>query len=211
MNLHFSQINLTNMNHEKSYIFARERQAKRRCVESSGLDSSWHLRERTYRELWSEEQRRVNEVLENANRATLDDLIKFLKDAGDIENRKKSPCGMILAGPSIAAHASLFDQLSQRITAETSSSFVLLTSVDAPNLKTLLKAIIKGGISRRDADEEDVEMMSSVRRGPKLLSYDLQLLYEWVSEKHVEQVVVAFRDTEAFDSNVLSEALELLG
>jgi origin recognition complex subunit 3 len=199
------------MDHEKSYVFSGERSNKRRRIESSSLDSSWPLREKTYRELWTEQQRRVDKVLDDANRVTLDELVDFTQNAKEEESRQTLPCGLILAGPSIAAHTTLFEQLADRIINKTSSTFALVTSTDAPNLKTILKAIIKSATSRKSSDDDELELVSATRQGPKLLNYDLQLLHDWVAGNGVGQVVVSFRDIEAFDSNVLSEAIEQLG
>jgi origin recognition complex subunit 3 len=199
------------MDHEKSYIFSEERSNKRRRIESSGLDSSWPLREKIYHELWAEQQQRVDKVLENANRVTLDELVEFTQTAKSDDSRQRLSCGLILAGPSIAAHTTLFEQLADSIVNETSSTFALVTSSDAPNLKTILKTIIKSATSRKSSDDDEMELVSATRKGPKLLNYDLQLLHDWVVENGVEQVVVSFRDIEAFDSNVLSEAIEQLG
>jgi origin recognition complex subunit 3 len=201
------------MDHEKCYVFSSkvERPNKRRRVEPSGLDESWPLREQTYRELWGEQQRRVQQVLDDANKTTLDELLDFLEEDRNDEERSKLPCGLILAGPSIAAHATFFDQLSYRIATGTTSSFSLITSADSPNLKSLLKVLIRNGTAHKGIDDDDGEMVSRKREGPKLLDYDLQLLHERLVENGVDQVVVAFRDSEAFDSSVLSETIELLG
>jgi origin recognition complex subunit 3 len=199
------------MDHEKSYAFSGGRSNKRRRIEPSGLDSSWPLREKTYRELWKEQQRRVDKVLEDANRVTLDELVEFTQNAKDSERHQRLPCGLVLAGPSIAAHATFFEHLAERIAGETSSSFALVTSTDAPNLKTLLKVIIRSAVARKSSDDDELELVSRSRKGPKLLDYDLQLLHEWVLDNNVDQVVVSFRDIEAFDSHVLSEAIGQLG
>jgi origin recognition complex subunit 3 len=202
------------MEHERCYVFSlkNERPNKRRRVEASGLDQSWPLREQTYRELWGEQQERVKEVLDDANKTTFVELLGFLEANRKHETSSKLPCGLILAGPSIAAHAIFFDQLSKRIASETAiSTFSLITSTDSPNLKSLLKVLITSATTQTSLDDEDEELVSRKRKGPKLLNYDLQLLYEWVVENGVDQVVVAFRDSEAFDSSVLSETIELLG
>lgn len=199
------------MDHEKSYVFTGERTTKRRRIEPSGLDSSWPLREKIYRQLWTQQQEAIDKVLDNANRVTLDELSKFTQTAKEENSGRRLPCGLILAGPSIAAHTTLFEQLAERITEETSMTFALVTSTDAPNLKTVLKAIIKSATSRKSLDDDEMELVSASRKGPKLLNYDLQLLHDWVQENGVEQVVVSFRDIEAFDSNVLSETIEQLG
>jgi origin recognition complex subunit 3 len=201
------------MDHEKCYVFSSkgEKPNKRRRIEPSGLDTSWPLREQTYHDFWRAQRGRVEEVLDDANSTTLDALLGFLKEDRNGKERSKLPCGLILAGPSIAAHATFFEQLSERITSEPASSFSLITSTDSPNLKSLLKVLIRNGTSQKSLDDEDGNLVSRKRVGPKLLDYDLQLLHELVVKKGVEQVVVAFRDSEAFDSNVLSETVELLG
>jgi origin recognition complex subunit 3 len=199
------------MDHEKSYVFGGERSNKRRRIEPSGLDSSWPLREKIYRERWAEQQQRVDNVLQSANRATLDELLDFIQHAKEKERCKSLPCGLILAGPSIAAHTTLFQQLADRAINQSSTTFALVTSTDAPNLKTVLKVIIKNATLRKSSDDDELELVSATRRGPKLLNYDLQLLHDWVMEHKIEQVVVSFRDIEAFDSNVLSEVIEQLG
>jgi len=199
------------MDHEKCYVFSGERSNKRRRVESSGLDSSWPLRQKIYHELWTEQQRRINKVLGDANKVTLDELIDFTQNAKTDGRPQRLPCGLILAGPSIAAHATFFEQLAEKITKETCSSFALVTSADAPNLKTLLKVVIRSATARKSSDGDELDLVSRPRKGPKLLDYDLQLLQEWTSENNIDQVVVSFRDIEAFDSNVLSEAIEQLG
>lgn len=48
------------------------------------------------------------------------------------------------------------------------------------------------------------------QKGPKLLTYDLQLLYLWFRIQDLDQLVVAFQDSEAFDGSLLGEAIELL-
>lgn len=54
-------------------------------------------------------------------------------------------------------------------------------------------------------------MQTFQKKGAKLLNYDLQLLHDFVVERNLRQVVVTFDDTEAFDSDLLSELVELLG
>lgn len=197
------------MDHEKSYVFSSDRPSKRRRVEKlTGLDSSWALRERLYRELWNEQIQRVNDVLNRSNEATLEEILAFLKEARDVDEVGRLPAGFVLAGPSIAAHSSIFEQLEQRTSEEIASNFILVSASEAPNLKTLLKAVIKTGTSQSSFDDE---LSISKRSGRKLLDYDLQLLYDWVKERGITQIVVAFRDCEPFDSAVLSEAIELLG
>lgn len=76
----------------------------------------------------------------------------------------------------------------------------------------MLKTLIQRATARQTAsDDEAEEVGSGTKRGSKLLNYDLQLLMDFVRERQVQQVVVSFDDTEAFDSDLLSQLIELLG
>jgi origin recognition complex subunit 3 len=199
------------MDHEKCYVFTQERPAKRRRVEEAqSLDSSLPLREQLYRDAWAQQEHRINDVVKSANEATLDEVSSFLSDCQHDEKSEGLPVGFILAGPSIAAHAFIFEQLLERTQDKRTNVFIPVSSTDGPNLRTLLKAIIKTGTSHTVADEDELALAPSKRNGRKLLDYDLQILHEWVRENGIKQVVVAFRDCEAFDSVVLSEVIELL-
>ena len=59
-------------------------------------------------------------------------------------------------------------------------------------------------------EDEDEELTSTSRKGPRLLNYDLQILHEHVRDRKIEQVVIAFPDTEALGSHLLSELIELM-
>lgn len=104
----------------------------------------------------------------------------------------------------------MFEHLGRDIVTQTRSAFVLLTSAECPNLKTLLKDLIKNATARSTEDDEDDEVAGNAsQKGPKLLNYDLQLLYLWFRIQNLDQVVVAFQDSEAFDGSLLGEAIEL--
>lgn len=106
----------------------------------------------------------------------------------------------------------LFSQLSDKISQSERSLSVSLTSSLAPNLKTLLKNLIQKGTSADTLsdDEDEIGVGKSHRKKPRLLNYDLQLLYNHVQEKNISRVVIAFQDCEAFDGGLLSDAIELL-
>jgi origin recognition complex subunit 3 len=50
----------------------------------------------------------------------------------------------------------------------------------------------------------------NLEKGPKLLPYDLDLLYHYVRQKGIEKVVIAFKDSEACDQGVFSDLISLL-
>lgn len=47
-------------------------------------------------------------------------------------------------------------------------------------------------------------------KGPRMLPYDLNVLYQYVLSQKSKSLVLAFRDSEAFDSGVLSDLISLL-
>ncbi|EON62045.1 hypothetical protein W97_01264 [Coniosporium apollinis CBS 100218] len=203
------------MEHQKCYLFKPQggRPAKRRRLNNSDLPSSWPLREATYNELWATQEKRIKDVLSEVNRTTTGEITSFVS-ASATESRTsayKIPTGLVVAGPSIASHRTLFEHLGREIVAQTRSAFVLLTSAECPNLKTLLKNLIKNATARSTEEDEDDEVAGNAsQKGPKLLTYDLQLLYLWFRIQDLDQLVVAFQDSEAFDGSLLGEAIELL-
>lgn len=118
----------------------------------------------------------------------------------------------MVAGPSIASHGPYFERLGRKIRSDTDSAFVLLSSGECPNLKTLLKNLIKKVTSRiEDEDEDELDRSSKPsRHGPKLLNYDLGHVQEWRRKNRVSSVVVTIQDSEAFDAGLLIDLVELI-
>lgn len=99
-----------------------------------------------------------------------------------------------------------------RIRAETASSYVVLRSGESPNLKTFLKNLIKKVTSRIDDDDDDEDIGhtdTASRKGPKLLNFDLGHVQEWMRKSRVQNLVVAIQDSEAFDTALLVEMIDL--
>ena len=152
-------------------------------------------------------------TLEEADSLTLEKIINFVSAALQHSDHGYNciPTGLIVAGPSIASHGPFFDRLGRKIKKETNSTYVLLTSGDCPNLKSLLKNLIKKVTSRVDDDDEDDlgGYKRSSRSGPKVLDFDLAHVHEWQTRNQVEKIVVAIQDSEAFDANLLIEMVDL--
>lgn len=121
------------------------------------------------------------------------------------------PTGLIVAGPSIASHGPFFGRLGRKIKDDTNSAYVVLTSGESPNLKTLLKNLIRKVTSHiEDDDEDDMDRSAiSSRHGPKLLNFDLGHVQEWRRKNRMSAVVVAFQDSEAFDAGLLADVVDL--
>ena len=77
-------------------------------------------------------------------------------------------------------------------------------------MKAALKTIIQLATARNEGVDDEADETAPMQRGSKLLNYDLQLLYDFVRERDIKQVVLAIQDTETFDSHLLSELIELL-
>jgi origin recognition complex subunit 3 len=127
------------------------------------------------------------------------------------ETKFAIPTGLIIAGPSIASHGPFFKRLGQNIKTDMDSTYVVLTSAESPNLKTLLKNLIKKVTSHVEEDDEDDmdRPATSSRHGPKLLNYDLGHVQEWRKKNRVSSIVVALQDSEAFDAGLLADIVDL--
>ncbi|KAF2750713.1 hypothetical protein M011DRAFT_416928, partial [Sporormia fimetaria CBS 119925] len=205
------------MEHERCYIYkpaeSAERAAKRQRVSRGDPKRNLDKRLQAFRETWAEQEKRIKATLEEADEATQDRIINFLSDTPE-HDRQTVPGGLIVLGPSIASHGPFFDRLGKRITADTDSCYVVLTSAESPNLKTLLKNLIRKVTSRSGDDDDDEEIDLSIssrhgRHGPGLLNFDLGHIQEWQTRNRVNNIVVSIQDSEAFDSRVLAEVIDL--
>lgn len=126
----------------------------------------------------------------------------------------KVPTALILVGPNIASHGPLFSQLATRIqTDDQVGPVVVLSSKDATNLKGVLRKLIKDATQEDQGfDDEEDPGIGRKPQGTRLLNYDLQILQNWCQEPSHEglKVTVVIQDTEAFDSNILSDLVSLM-
>ena len=151
-------------------------------------------------------------TLEGADSAIQEDIADFvLASASSQDTKFAIPTGLIVAGPSIASHGPFFERLGRRLRSDGDNAYIVLTSGECPNLKTLLKTLIKKATSRvEDDDEDDVDRPSATsRNGPKLLNYDLGHVLEWQNQSQVSSIVVAIQDSEAFDAGLLADMVDL--
>ncbi|KAK0946865.1 Origin recognition complex subunit 3 [Friedmanniomyces endolithicus] len=209
------------MEYEKVYVFQpeSERPAKRRRVEPQGLQTSWRRRRQVFDRVWSGQQQAIDARLDGINASTVDKVWHFLERAVLDEQPGRIPTGIILTGADGATGPGIAKQVAERIRVGKHRRILLsLSSSSGTNLKALLKTLIVKATSRRtgssdddELDDEDDELRNPRSTGPKLLNYDLQLLQDHVREHRTEQVIITFEDTEAFDGDLLSEIIELLG
>ncbi|TVY17954.1 Origin recognition complex subunit 3 [Lachnellula arida] len=174
-----------------------------------GLETVECVRERQdlFQKCWSETDARIQSILNEANEDTLAEVTAFVDGSGDInqEGDERVPASFIVTGPNIASQDLLFKQLSARLKKEINGPIVTLRSGDASNLKAVLKQLIRDATNQRSEDEE----LSLEQDGRKLLNYDLEILQGYVKNHGSQRVVVAFQDSEAFDTNLVVDLVTL--
>ncbi|KAI0397883.1 origin recognition complex subunit 3 N-terminus-domain-containing protein [Xylariaceae sp. FL0594] len=168
------------------------------------------LRQQAFEQSWAVVESRIESILRESNQSTLQEVVSFMKNAPDATPEGKVPSGFIITGPNIASQDLLFEQLSEALHREADSPVVRLRSGDASNLRGALRKIISDIMSKDSTDGEDADLTVS-KDGRKFLNYELDALYthlKLTSKCHL--VVIAFQDSEAFDSGLLSDLISLL-
>lgn len=200
------------MEYEKCYVFQLEdaRPTKKRKIEPQGLQTSWRLRNKAYHGVWSQQRDRIDNALDKIHSSTVQAINSYLDDATESTQISTIPAGIILTGPGLSSSSSIGQHIVNSVSAQKRRAYVSLESGVATNLKALLKTLIQRATANSAIDDEEDDLVSTARKGPRLLNYDLQILSDYARERKVEQVVVAFQDTEAFSSGLLSELIELM-
>ena len=166
------------------------------------------------------------QILGAANQKTLSEVLSFIQSATETIPSTRIPSGFIITGPNIASQDFLFGQLSESLQSNTPAKFVRLRSGDASNLKAALKKIIRGVTARVSEDDDDLEVAVgkdvcglshlslpklelTVLEGRNYLNYDLEAIHAHLKTSSHDHVIIAFQDSEAFDSGLLSDLIQL--
>ncbi|ROV99949.1 hypothetical protein VMCG_06216 [Cytospora schulzeri] len=165
------------------------------------------LRQKLFADAWSAIDARIQNVLRESNRSTLSAVASFVREAPE-EEPAKIPAALIVTGPNIASQDLLFEQLAENLGPSVQGRVVRLRSAEAPNLKVTLKKIIRDVTRQASEDEEDIGLAVG-KDGRKYLDYDLEALYAHFKPHESKQVIVAFQDSEAFDTGLLSDLVTL--
>ncbi|KAK0118781.1 hypothetical protein ONS95_007663 [Cadophora gregata] len=153
----------------------------------------------------------LKSILNEANEDTLADVTTFIRDSGLLrKDLDRLPTGFVVTGPNITSQGLLFNQLCTHLKSEIDGPVVILRSGDASNLKAVLKQFIRDATNQGPGEEEE-ESHSSHRDGRKLLNYDLENLHNYVDFHQSQAVVVAFQDSEAFDTSLVADLVSLFG
>lgn len=222
------------MEHERCYVYtppeAEDRPSKRQRTSKAGSEPQLESRLAVFRDIWAQQEERIQvtltscalnrsdvidilqATLEEADSATQEKIVNFVAESAPAQDGYQTiiPTGLVVAGPSIASHGPFFRRLGQRIKDQTNSAYTVVTSGESPNLKSFLKNVIKKITSRmEDYEDEDHPRAASARKGPKILDFDLGHVREWQRKHQVSSIVIAIQDSEAFDTAMLVEIVEL--
>ncbi|KUI66814.1 Origin recognition complex subunit 3 [Cytospora mali] len=165
------------------------------------------LRQKLFVDAWSAIDARIQNVLRESNRSTLSAVASFVREA-PAEEPTKIPAALIVTGPNIASQDLLFEQMAESLGPSVRGRVVRLRSAEAPNLKVTLKKIIRDVTRQASGDEGDAELAVG-KDGRKYLDYDLEALHAHFKPHESKQVIVAFQDSEAFDTGLLSDLITL--
>ncbi|ORY60176.1 origin recognition complex subunit 3 N-terminus-domain-containing protein [Pseudomassariella vexata] len=166
------------------------------------------LRQKLFEESWSHIDTRIHHVLREANQSTLKDVTAFVQDAPTHGVGGKIPTAFIITGANIASQDLLFEQLSEYLQQKSEAKVVIVRSGDASNLKATLKKIIHDIATRISEEDDDIEV-STGKDGRKYLNYDLEALHAYLKVNPRRHIIVAFQDSEAFESGLLSDLIQL--
>ncbi|TPX25054.1 hypothetical protein DIZ76_010503 [Coccidioides immitis] len=176
-----------------------------------GKESSSLVKRRhdAFTDFWSVQSQRIQEILSELDSKAVKDLADFIKQAGPESYENRIPCGMITLGSNISSISGLLDRLRKRVQADGIAQVAVIEAGDAGSVKNVLKTLIRNILSDNSAEETDINS-ASCHLGPKHLPYDLELLHGYVQRNTGQKIVVAFKDSEAFDHGVLSDLISLL-
>ncbi|KAK7951417.1 uncharacterized protein PG986_007145 [Apiospora aurea] len=101
-----------------------------------------------------------------------------------------------------------FDQLSDSLETRAGAKVVLLRSGDASNLKAALRKIILEVVANPSGAGEEQDL-SLDNDGKRYLNYDLEALRSHLAHHPSPHVIVAFQDSEAFETGLLTDLILL--
>ncbi|KAL3465388.1 origin recognition complex subunit 3 N-terminus-domain-containing protein [Aspergillus heterothallicus] len=177
----------------------------------NGDEPEQYVRSRyqTYEQLWSTQEAKIQEILDDVDAEVLENVSSFVKTASSDVYGSCIPAALLTVGSNVSSLARLLSRLNEQLTSTGEGGVVVLESGDAPNLKTTLKNIIRAAIINTEGNDGYQNFLTE-REGPRLLGYDLDLLGEYVTRKGIKHLVLAFRDSEAFDPGILTDLFFLL-
>ncbi|KAJ5286861.1 hypothetical protein N7478_002547 [Penicillium angulare] len=211
----------------KSGKAAGERPSKRRKVSSTNMkkelsesqvfmpllngDESHEcvkLRFDTYKRLWSDQENKIQNILQDVDAGVLTDVLSFVRETSPQTSNGCIPTGLVTVGSNVSSLSRLLTRLNDQLKSTNEGGVVVLESGDAPNLKTSLKNIIRAAVTNTEGNDGYQRFLTD-RSGPRVLGYDLDLLCDYTQRRGTKKLVLALRDSEAFDPALLTDLFSL--
>lgn len=140
----------------------------------------------------------------------IEDILKFVhNEAENYRDKDLIPTGLVVTGPTLTYQNAFFDRVFKRIGEKSRSLLVLLESGACANLKTLLKEVTRQARNAGEVVRDEEVEAAGWTSNAKYFDYDL----EWVRQRQLaeqfDHVVIAVRDSEAFDIATLAQAIDV--
>ncbi|OQE31442.1 hypothetical protein PENSTE_c001G01145 [Penicillium steckii] len=176
----------------------------------NGEESAEGVQQRldTYKKLWTQQEQKIQGILEDVDAGVLTDVVSFVRETSPETCNGCIPTALVTVGSNVSSLSRLLSRLNEQLTSSGEGGVVVLESGDAPNLKSSLKNIIRLAVTNTEGNDGYHKFLTD-RAGPRLLGYDLDLLNDYVQRKGTKKLVLALRDSEAFDPALLTDLLSL--
>ncbi|CAI7650831.1 unnamed protein product [Penicillium pancosmium] len=176
----------------------------------NGEESAEGVQQRlnTYKQLWSEQEQKIQGILEDVDAGVLTDVLSFVRETSPQTCNGCIPTALVTVGSNVSSLSRLLSRLNDHLTSSGEGGVVVLESGDATNLKNSLKNVIRAAVTNTEGNDGYQKFLTD-RAGPRVLGYDLDLLNDYVQRKGTKKLVIALRDSEAFDPALLTDLLSL--
>ena len=164
------------------------------------------LRQDTFGSLWSYHEEKAQQILHRVDDKILGVVRNFL-DADKVSaGRLKT--ALVVSDPGISAPRHWLEQIDAQ-DESTKDIVIQLEASQSPNLQTALKNVIRTAIEAHSGPEDYTLFLASNKRLIPM-SFDLELLQNYIERKHLGKVIISLQDVETFDTGVLSDLLSTL-
>ncbi|MCJ1384856.1 hypothetical protein MMC17_007974 [Xylographa soralifera] len=161
-----------------------------------------------YESAWAKLENNLNKVLEEVNRQTVDDVMRFLTRTDPQEKTDQISTGLIMSGISAGTSSSIFTSVARSLKSHPRNLIVPVAASQCTNLKTTLKTIIQKTTNQSIALAD--EDLPGDHQGIRFRNYDLQIVHEYVLKHSIAKVVLWFHNSEGIDGIVLADVVEVL-
>ncbi|KAL9589890.1 MAG: hypothetical protein Q9203_001308 [Teloschistes exilis] len=149
-----------------------------------GKESQEYVQKRAtlFDSVWQPQQVLIEEISKKSTIDTVDDIADFVQHASRNSSGTIIPSALVVVGPNSSPFASIVQGVASRLRPEDEA--IVISTV--PTMRQIPVCIL--GITMHGHH----------------LNYDLQILCDHVNDYATKQVILAFHDSEAFDSPLLS-------